>query len=241
LAQWRCAGGCQSACLAWKRSPALAPLQPSRRSSGSAAEDPGRGSAAVLKGGTALRKLHAGTAGRYSTDLDFLVREPSGDPGPVMPPADPGWRRRIRGTRRRQVTVCHRPPVIPPLTRTRPWNEFRSTTSSVSASSGKHLPSSERVRRQGLEPRTRGLRADRCGAPSALPAPMPPTCVQKALNAHTFRADRSTTRSTRRPSAKALLVTLSEHPAAYALKIIGALWLGACGSARVRLPVRLTR
>jgi predicted nucleotidyltransferase component of viral defense system len=31
----------------------------------------------VFKGGTALRKLYAGNAGRFSTDLDFSVREPS--------------------------------------------------------------------------------------------------------------------------------------------------------------------
>lgn len=33
----------------------------------------------VFKGGTALRKLYAGNAGRFSTDLDFSVREPSDD------------------------------------------------------------------------------------------------------------------------------------------------------------------
>ena len=33
---------------------------------------------------------------------------------------------------------------------------------------------SGRVRRQGLEPRTRGLREDRPAAPGALPAQMPP-------------------------------------------------------------------
>lgn len=30
----------------------------------------------VFKGGTALRKLYAGAEGRFSTDLDFAVREP---------------------------------------------------------------------------------------------------------------------------------------------------------------------
>ncbi len=34
----------------------------------------------VFKGGTALRKLYAGNAGRFSTDLDFSVRDPSDDP-----------------------------------------------------------------------------------------------------------------------------------------------------------------
>ena len=34
----------------------------------------------VLKGGTALRKLYAGNAGRFSTDLDFSVRDPADDP-----------------------------------------------------------------------------------------------------------------------------------------------------------------
>lgn len=37
----------------------------------------------VFKGGTALRKLYAGNAGRFSTDLDFSVRQPSDDPGAV--------------------------------------------------------------------------------------------------------------------------------------------------------------
>jgi uncharacterized protein len=31
----------------------------------------------VFKGGTALRKLYAGNAGRFSTDLDFSVRTPA--------------------------------------------------------------------------------------------------------------------------------------------------------------------
>lgn len=34
----------------------------------------------VFKGGTALRKLYAGNAGRFSTDLDFSVRNPADDP-----------------------------------------------------------------------------------------------------------------------------------------------------------------
>lgn len=34
----------------------------------------------VFKGGTALRKLYAGNAGRFSTDLDFSVRNPDDDP-----------------------------------------------------------------------------------------------------------------------------------------------------------------
>jgi predicted nucleotidyltransferase component of viral defense system len=37
----------------------------------------------VFKGGTALRKLYAGNAGRFSTDLDFSVRDPADDPGTV--------------------------------------------------------------------------------------------------------------------------------------------------------------
>lgn len=37
----------------------------------------------VFKGGTALRKLYAGTAGRFSTDLDFSVRNPADDPNAV--------------------------------------------------------------------------------------------------------------------------------------------------------------
>jgi predicted nucleotidyltransferase component of viral defense system len=37
----------------------------------------------VFKGGTALRKLYAGSAGRFSTDLDFSVRNPDDDPATV--------------------------------------------------------------------------------------------------------------------------------------------------------------
>jgi predicted nucleotidyltransferase component of viral defense system len=37
----------------------------------------------VFKGGTALRKLYAGNAGRFSTDLDFSVRNPDDDPAAV--------------------------------------------------------------------------------------------------------------------------------------------------------------
>jgi len=37
----------------------------------------------VFKGGTALRKLYAGNAGRFSTDLDFSVRNPADDPTAV--------------------------------------------------------------------------------------------------------------------------------------------------------------
>ena len=37
----------------------------------------------VFKGGTALRKLYAGNAGRFSTDLDFSVRDPADDPAAV--------------------------------------------------------------------------------------------------------------------------------------------------------------
>lgn len=37
----------------------------------------------VFKGGTALRKLYAGNAGRFSTDLDFSVRDPADDPETV--------------------------------------------------------------------------------------------------------------------------------------------------------------
>jgi uncharacterized protein len=37
----------------------------------------------AFKGGTALRKLYAGNAGRFSTDLDFSVRDPDDDPEAV--------------------------------------------------------------------------------------------------------------------------------------------------------------
>lgn len=37
----------------------------------------------VFKGGTALRKLYAGNAGRFSTDLDFSVRNPDDEPEAV--------------------------------------------------------------------------------------------------------------------------------------------------------------
>jgi predicted nucleotidyltransferase component of viral defense system len=37
----------------------------------------------VFKGGTALRRLYAGNAGRFSTDLDFSVRNPDDDPDTV--------------------------------------------------------------------------------------------------------------------------------------------------------------
>jgi predicted nucleotidyltransferase component of viral defense system len=37
----------------------------------------------VFKGGTALRKLYAGNAGRFSTDLDFSIRDPADDPESV--------------------------------------------------------------------------------------------------------------------------------------------------------------
>lgn len=37
----------------------------------------------VFTGGTALRKLCAGNAGRFSTDLDFSVRNPDDDPETV--------------------------------------------------------------------------------------------------------------------------------------------------------------
>lgn len=37
----------------------------------------------VFKGGTALRKLYAGNAGRFSTDLDFSVRNPADNPETV--------------------------------------------------------------------------------------------------------------------------------------------------------------
>lgn len=38
----------------------------------------------VFKGGTALRKLYAGAAGRFSTDLDFSVRSLDDDPATVI-------------------------------------------------------------------------------------------------------------------------------------------------------------
>jgi uncharacterized protein len=37
----------------------------------------------VFKGGTALRKFYAGNAGRFSTDLDFSIRDPADDPQTV--------------------------------------------------------------------------------------------------------------------------------------------------------------
>lgn len=37
------------------------------------------GNLVVFKGGTALRKLFAGAQGRFSTDLDFAIREPGAD------------------------------------------------------------------------------------------------------------------------------------------------------------------
>jgi predicted nucleotidyltransferase component of viral defense system len=37
----------------------------------------------IFKGGTALRKLYAGNAGRFSTDLDFSIRDPADDPETV--------------------------------------------------------------------------------------------------------------------------------------------------------------
>jgi Nucleotidyl transferase AbiEii toxin, Type IV TA system len=37
----------------------------------------------VFKGGTALRKLYAGNAGRFSTDLDFSVCNPDDEPETV--------------------------------------------------------------------------------------------------------------------------------------------------------------
>lgn len=37
----------------------------------------------VFKGGTALRKFYAGAQGRFSTDLDFSVRNPDDDPTTV--------------------------------------------------------------------------------------------------------------------------------------------------------------
>lgn len=38
----------------------------------------------AFKGGTALRKVYAGTAGRFSTDLDFAVSSLNDDPDVVM-------------------------------------------------------------------------------------------------------------------------------------------------------------
>jgi DDE superfamily endonuclease len=55
---------------------------------------------------------------------------------------------------------------------------------------------SRRVRRQGLEPRTRGLRVAWPSTPSALPARMPPASALIALIAPVPQATRSTNRST---------------------------------------------
>jgi hypothetical protein len=52
------------------------------------------------------------------------------------------------------------------------------------------------VRRQGLEPRTRGLREGRCGALSALPARKQCSYARKAPSAHSPHGFRSTKRST---------------------------------------------
>ena len=38
----------------------------------------------AFKGGTALRKLFAGTEGRFSTDLDFSVRSAEGEMAAVV-------------------------------------------------------------------------------------------------------------------------------------------------------------
>lgn len=40
--------------------------------------------ALAFKGGTALRKLYAGTAGRFSTDLDFSVRDADEDGDAIL-------------------------------------------------------------------------------------------------------------------------------------------------------------
>ena len=55
-----------------------------------------------------------------------------------------------------------------------PHDKVRSQTD------GKALCWSERVRRQGLEPRTRGLRVGRPAAPGVLPAQMPQANARKA-------------------------------------------------------------
>jgi hypothetical protein len=67
------------------------------------------------------------------------------------------------------------------------------------------------VRRQGLEPRTRGLREGSCAALSALPAQKKQSCARKATGARSAHGFRSTNRSTRRLSARALPATLRER------------------------------
>src|SRR5215469_18532582 len=59
-----------------------------------------------------------------------------------------------------------------------------------------HRRRSERVRRQGLEPRTRGLREGSCDALNALPAQTQRSYARKAPSAHSPHGFRSTRRST---------------------------------------------
>ena len=56
---------------------------------------------------------------------------------------------------------------------------------------GKALCWSERARRQGLEPRTRGLIEDRLAAKSVLPARMPHAGARKAHSAQGYGLDSS--------------------------------------------------
>jgi hypothetical protein len=76
------------------------------------------------------------------------------------------------------------------------WNEYSFHALLKRRPTGRHLHWSGRVRRQGLEPRTRGLREGSCGALSALPAQTQQTCARKALSAHSPHGFRSTRRST---------------------------------------------
>jgi hypothetical protein len=84
-----------------------------------------------------------------------------------------------------QLTVRHRSQKPLALKRSRGGTSPRSTTSSVRASTRKRLPSSVGVRRQRLEPRTRGLRAGRLPAQSAPPAQTAQLNARKALDAPT--------------------------------------------------------
>ncbi len=59
----------------------------------------------------------------------------------------------------------------------------RGTSRSTNAKVLGYVSAGQRVRRQGLEPRTRGLRVDCCGAPPALPAPTSQGSARNARNA----------------------------------------------------------
>jgi len=58
----------------------------------------------VFKGGTALRKLYAGTAGRFSLDLDFCVRDIGSDDIPSVSTAISPLRQRSNTSRSRLIS-----------------------------------------------------------------------------------------------------------------------------------------